>query len=121
MNRTFEFVYSMCALGDFHVLDLSPQQIRVKGGRQVWQLGDVEVDLNPDFRFYLQTELANADYGPEVGLGFLQSERYHVNNSAEAPQPSRRNITGGGPMHDCKPLGNKGGPGGAVVELGLRH
>ncbi|KFM23536.1 Dynein beta chain, flagellar outer arm [Auxenochlorella protothecoides] len=37
-----------------------------KGGSHVWVLGDIEVDYNPAFRLYLQTEISSPHFGPEI-------------------------------------------------------
>ena len=36
------------------------------GGRTLIRLGDKEIELNPDFKFYITTKLSNPHYPPEI-------------------------------------------------------
>ena len=42
------------------------KSIQKQGVRLLIQLGDKELDYNPDFRFYLTTKLQNPHYPPEI-------------------------------------------------------
>ena len=42
------------------------KDVQVKGGRQVVQLGDVDVEYSPKFQLYLATKLSNPHFMPEV-------------------------------------------------------
>jgi dynein heavy chain len=45
---------------------LLKQEVQQKAGRQVIQIGSIDVAYNPNFRLYLTTRMANPHYLPEV-------------------------------------------------------
>lgn len=40
------------------------KHVQTKGGRQVVQLGDVDVEYSPNFQLYLTTKLSNPHFAP---------------------------------------------------------